>query len=146
MLRLKKINAELSQKERGALVVLGLLTTWKKKKEKKRKKKKRMITVLRAKRTLLCESSAEPGTGEAVDGWVEAHITTALPPHAGTETRRRNLYPHNHVHTSCGKSDGPRNRGGQESLCWWLCSERVPDPGGENNKVVTHTGAICFLL
>lgn len=108
------------------------------KKEKKRKKKKRIITVLRAKRTLLCESYAEPGTGEAVDGWVEAHITTALPPHAGTETRRRNLYQRNHVHTSCGKSDGPKNREGQESLCWWLCSERVRDPGGENNKIVTH--------
>lgn len=99
------------------------------------KKGKRIITVLRAKRTLLCESCAEPGTGEAVDGWVEAHITAALPPHARTEKRRRNLYRHNHVHTSCGKSDGPRNREGQESLCWWLCSERVRDPEGENNKI-----------
>ena len=106
---------------------------------RKKKKKKRIITVLRAKRTLLCESCAEPGTGPAVDGWVEAHVTAALPPHGGTEKRRRNLYRHNHVRTSFGKSDGPRNREGQESLCWWLCSERVRGPGGKNYKPLTFT-------
>lgn len=63
---LKKDQCRLSQKERRALVVLGLLTTL------KGKKRERIITVLRAKCTLLCESCAEPGTGEAVDGRVEA--------------------------------------------------------------------------
>ena len=64
--------------------------------------------------------------GKAVDG-VEADIT-GPPPHAGTGTLRRNLYWHNHVHTSYGTSDGPGSRGGQESLCLWLCSVRGPSP------------------
>lgn len=73
-------------------------------------------------RLVLCR--ARPG--KAVDG-VEADIT-GPPPHAGTGIRRRNLYWHNHVHTSYGTSDELRSQGGQESLCWWLCSERGLNP------------------
>lgn len=68
---------------------------------------------------------------EAVDG-VEADIT-GPPPHVGTGIWRRNLYWHNHVHTSFGRSDGLRSRGGQESLCWWLCFVQGPSPEKEKH-------------
>lgn len=124
VLRLKKIDDNFPKRKEELLLFLVF---------SQEKKKKRIITVLRVKCTLLCESCAEPGTGEVVDGWVEAHITS-LPPHEGTQKQRRNLYWHNHVHTSCGKSGGPRNREGQEFLCWWLCSERAQDPGEKKKK------------
>lgn len=75
--------------------------------------------------------------GKAVDG-VEVHIT-GPPPHAGTGTRRRNLYLHNRVHTSYGRSDGLRIREGQESLCWLLCSERGPSPEKEKQTHIRKT-------
>lgn len=70
--------------------------------------------------------------GEAVDG-VEAAINDP-PPHAGTGIRRRNLYWRNRAHTSYGRADGPGSREAQESLCWWLCSERGPDPNGGGGR------------
>lgn len=66
------------------------------------------------------------GHCNAVDG-VEVDIT-GPPPHVRTGTLRRNLYSRNHVHTSYGRSDGLRSRGGQESLCWLPCSVRGPSP------------------
>lgn len=64
---------------------------------------------------------------------VEADITAGPPPHAGTGKQRRNLYWHNHVRTSYGKSDGLKSQEEQESLCWWLCSVRGLDPEKKRN-------------
>lgn len=78
---------------------------------------------------MLVSCRARPG--KAVDG-VEADIT-GPPPHVGTGIQRRNLYWHNRVHTSFGRSDGLRSQGGQESLCWWLCSVLGPSPEKEKH-------------
>lgn len=63
--------------------------------------------------------------GKALDG---SDPFTGPLPLAGTETLRRSLYLHSHVHTSYGRSDEPASRAGRKSLCWWLCSGPVQDP------------------